>query len=270
MATPGYFETMKMRLVSGRFIDDRDRLGTPGVMVINETMARRYFNGADPLGRTVVNPHGKAQVVGIVGDVKHYGLDRAPRAELFMPAWQQPLNGMALVVRTTSDPKAFIDQVRRSVLAADAEQPIFDASVMVDVVARSVFLPRISMVLLISFAVTALLLAAVGIYGVVSYSVTQRTRELGVRMALGADAAHTLRTVLGGSMALVGTGTICGLVVSFAITRMIGSLLFEVSPLDTAVLAGVSGLIIACGLAASYLPARRATRVDPIVALRFE
>ena len=270
MATPGYFETMKMRLVSGRFIDDRDRMGMPGVMVINETMARRYFNGADPLGRTVINPHGKAQVVGVVGDVKHYGLDRAARAELFMPAWQQPLNGMALVVRTTSDPKTFVDQVRRQVLAADAEQPIFDASVMVDVVARSVFLPRISMLLLIAFAATALLLAAVGIYGVVSYSVTQRTRELGVRMALGADAAHTLRIVLGGSMLLVGIGTVCGLGVSIAVTRLISSLLFEVSPLDAGVLAGVSAVIVACGLAASYLPARRATRVDPIVALRFE
>jgi putative ABC transport system permease protein len=270
MATPGYFETMKMRLVTGRFIDDRDRMGMPGVMVINETMAKRYFNGANPLGRTVVNPHGKAEVVGIVGDVKHYGLDRAPRAELFMPAWQQPLNGMAFVVRTASDPKTFIDAVRQSVLAADAEQPIFDASVMVDVVARSVFLPRISMLLLISFAGTALLLAAVGIYGVVSYSVTQRTRELGVRMALGADAGHTLRSVLGASMLLVGTGTLCGLMVSVGVTRLISRLLFEVSPLDLQVLVGVSALIAGCGLAASYLPARRATRVDPIVALRFE
>jgi len=270
MATPGYFETMKMRLVGGRFIDDRDRTGMPAVMVINETMARRYFAGENPIGRTVVNPHGKGEVVGIVGDVRHYGLDRAPRAELFMPAYQQPLNGMALVVRTASDPKSFVDAVRRQVMAADAEQPIFDASAMVDVVARSVFLPRISMLLLVAFAATALMLAAVGIYGVVSYSVTQRTRELGVRMALGADAGQTLRAVLGGSMLLVGVGTICGLAVSIATTRAIGSLLYEVSPLDPLVLAGVSALIAGCGLAASYLPARRATKVDPIVALRFE
>jgi putative ABC transport system permease protein len=155
-------------------------------------------------------------------------------------------------------------------MAADAEQPIFDASAMVDVVARSVFLPRISMLLLVAFAATALMLAAVGIYGVVSYSVTQRTRELGVRMALGADAGQTLRAVLGGSMLLVGVGTICGLAVSIATTRAIGSLLYEVSPLDPLVLAGVSALIAGCGLAASYLPARRATKVDPIVALRFE
>jgi putative ABC transport system permease protein len=270
MATPGYFETMKMALVKGRFIDDRDRAGAPGAMVINETMARRYFGGEDPIGRVVKNPHGAAEVVGIVGDVKHYGLDREPRAELFMPAWQQPLNGMALVVRTASDPKPFVDAIRREVLAVDAEQPIFDASAMVDVVARSVFLPRISMWLLLAFAGTALLLAAVGIYGVVSYTVTERTRELGVRMALGADADATLRLVLGRSMLLVAAGTVCGLVASVAATRAIGGLLFEVSPLDPVVLVGVSVLIAACGLAASVVPARRATRVDPIVALRFE
>jgi putative ABC transport system permease protein len=270
MATPGYFETMKMTLVRGRFIDDRDRAGAPGAMVINQTMARRYFGGDDPIGRVVRNPHGKAEVVGIVGDVKHYGLDREPRAELFMPAWQQSLNGMAFVVRTASDPNGFIDAVRRQILAVDAEQPIFDASAMVDVVAQSVFLPRISMVLLLVFAVTALMLAGVGIYGVVSYTVAERTRELGVRMALGADAGATLRLVLGRSMLLVGLGTAAGLVASAAITRVMGSLLFNVSPLDPIVFAGVALLIAACGLAASFVPARRAMNVDPIVALRFE
>ena len=270
MATPGYFETMKMALVRGRFIDDRDRAGAPGAMVINETMARRYFGGEDPIGRVVRNPHGKAEVVGIVGDVKHYGLDREPRAELFMPAWQQSLNGMAFVVRTASDPNGFIDVVRKQILAVDAEQPIFDASAMVDVVAQSVFLPRISMVLLLVFAATALLLAGVGIYGVVSYTVTERTRELGVRMALGADAASTLRLVLMRSMTLVGVGTLAGLIASFAMTRVLGGLLYNVSPLDPIVFVGVALLIAGCGLAASVIPARRATTVDPIVALRFE
>jgi putative ABC transport system permease protein len=218
----------------------------------------------------VRNPHGRAEVVGIVGDTKHYGLDSEPRAELFMPAWQQPLNGMALIVRTASDPKPFVDQIRRQVLAIDAEQPILDASTMVDVVSRSVFLPRISMVLLSAFAGSALLLAVVGIYGVVSYSVTQRTRELGVRMALGADAGATMRLVIGRSMLLIAGGTLCGLVVSFAAARAIGGLLYAVGPFDPLVFVGVSTLLAASGFVAALIPARRATRVDPIVALRVE
>ncbi len=269
-ATPAYFETMKMPLVRGRFIDERDREGAPGAMVINETMARRYFGGGDPIGRVVRNPHGRAEVVGIVGDVKHYGLDSAPRAELFMSAWQQPLNGMALVVRTSSDPKPFVDSVRRAIRAVDAEQPIFDASAMVDVVARSVFLPRISMLLLIAFAVCALLLAVVGIYGVVSYSVTERTRELGVRMALGADAAATVALVLKRSMGLVAVGTICGLAAAVAASRAMAGLLYQVSPIDPLVLGLVSLTLAGSGMLASVIPARRATRVDPMIALRAE
>lgn len=270
IATPRYFETMKMPLRKGRFIEERDRQGAPGATVINETMARRYFAGEDPIGRVVNNPHGRAEVVGVVGDVKHYGLDSEPRAELFLPAWQQPMAAMALVVRTASDPKPFIDQIRREVQAVDAEQPIYDASTMVDAVSRSVFLPRISMVLLGAFAVSALLLAVVGIYGVVSYTVAQRTRELGVRMALGADAGMTLRLVLGKSMRLVAAGTVCGLVASFLLTRAIAGLLYDVNPLDPTVFAGVSSLLAASAFVASLIPARRATKVDPIVALRVE
>jgi putative ABC transport system permease protein len=267
-ATPGYFETMKIALLDGRFIDSRDRAGMPGTVVINETMARRYFAGENPIGKVVRNPHGKGEVVGVVGDVKHYGLDSEPRAELFMPAWQQPLNGMAFIVRTASDPKGFVASIRHEVLEVDAEQPIFDVSAMVDVVSRSVFLPRVSMLLLIAFAVSALLLAVVGIYGVVSYTVTQRTRELGVRMALGADAANTLRLVLGRSMFLIAGGTACGLIASMAVTRVMSGLLYGVSPLDPIVFAGVSLMLATAGFVASLIPARRATRVDPIVALR--
>src|SRR5262249_984008 len=144
---------------------------------------------------------------------------------------------------TASDPKAFVDAIRRDVLSVDAEQPIFDTSAMVDIVARSVFLPRVSMLLLLAFAGTALLLAGVGIYGVVSYTVTERPRELGVRLALGADADATLRLVLGRSMLLVAAGTACGLLASAAFTRAIGGLLYEVSPLDPIVFVGVSLLV---------------------------
>jgi putative ABC transport system permease protein len=270
MATPGYFETMKIALRNGRTINERDLPGLPGAMVINETMARRYFDGEDPIGKVVKNPHGTATVVGVVGDVKHYGLDREPRAELFMPAWQQPLNGMALVVRTASDPQPFVDQIRREVIAIDAEQPIYDASTMIEVVSRSVFLPRISMLLLGAFAVSALLLAVVGIYGVVSYSVSQRTRELGLRMALGADEAATLRLVMGRSVALIAAGTVFGLLASVVAARVIAGLLYAVAPLDPIVFVSVSALLALAGIVATLIPARRATRVDPIVALRVE
>jgi len=239
-------------------------------MVINETMARRYFGGEDPIGRVVKNPHGTAQVVGVVGDVKHYGLDSEPRAEIFMPAWQQPLNGMALIVRTAADPQAYVEQIRREVLAIDAEQPIYDASTMVDVVSRSVFLPRISMLLLTAFAIAALLLAVVGIYGVVSYTVSQRTRELGLRMALGADESATLRLVMGRSVALIAAGTLCGLVASVVAARVIAGLLYSVAPLDPIVFVSVSALLALAGVVATLIPARRAMRLDPIVALRVD
>jgi len=269
-ATPRYFETMRMALVRGRPFDERDRQGAPGTMVINETMARRYFAGEDPIGKVVRNPHGRGEVVGIVADVKHYGLDSEPRAELFMPAWQQPLAGMALVVRTASDPNAFTETVRRELLAIDAEQPIRAASSMADVVSRSVFLPRISMLLLVAFAASAVVLAIVGIYGVVSYSVAQRTREIGLRMALGATGGDTLRMVLSESMRLVAVGTAFGLLASFALTRGMAGLLFGVRPLDPLVFGGVTVLLAAAGLLACVIPARRATKSDPVDALRVD
>ena len=270
-ATPGYFETMKIALLKGR-LHRRARLARACPARWSSTRRWRGAISAARIrsARSCRTRTARREVVGIVGDVKHYGLDGEPRAELFMPAWQQPLNGMALVVRTASDPKGFIDAIRREMLAIDAEQPIYDASTMVDVVSRSVFLPRISMLLLGAFALTALLLAVVGIYGVVSYSVTQRTRELGVRMALGAAAADTLRLVLGRSMRLVAAGTACGLVASLAVTRVMSGLLYDVSPLDPVVFVGVSLLLAGAGLVASLVPARRATRVDPIEALRIQ
>jgi predicted permease len=269
-ATPGYFETMKMGLRKGRFIDERDARGAPSVMVINETMARRYFAGRDPIGRVIKNAHGRAEVVGIVADVKHYGLDGEPRPELFFSAWQQSFQGMAFVARTVSEPASFIDPVRRAMLAVDAEQPVYDSRPMADVVARSVFVPRISMLLVAAFALSALLLAAVGIYGVVSHAVTERTRELGVRMALGAEAADTVRLVIGRSMRLVAVGTVCGLLAAMLVTRGMAGVLFEVSPLDPVVLVAVPALLALAALVASLLPALRATRVDPLVALRVD
>jgi ABC-type antimicrobial peptide transport system permease subunit len=202
--------------------------------------------------------------------VKHYGLDSEPRAELFMPAWQQPLNGMSLIVRTASDPKPFVDSIRRVVLAIDAEQPIYDTSTMADVVSRSVFLPRISTVLLTAFAASALLLALLGIYGVVSYSVAQRTKEIGIRLALGAQTQELTRMFVSHGARLAALGVVCGLAAAALLMRLLSTLLFEVRPVDPVTYTVAAGTLVGAALLASYLPALRAAGIDPVQALRSE
>jgi putative ABC transport system permease protein len=269
-ATPDYFRTMGVRLVSGRLIEARDEPETPHVAVINQTMARRYFDGENPVGRVINNPHGRNEIVGVVTDLRHQGLDREPRPELYLPFRQNPFHGMAVIVRTDAEPESFVPALRRELAEVDAGQPIHDLSTMDQVIARSALLPRLSMVLLGAFAALALLLAIVGIYGVVSYSVAHRTSELGVRMALGADAGANRRLVLGESLTLAGTGVLFGLAGAAAVTRALAAVLFDVSALDPAVFLGVPALVMAAAWLATWVPARRATRVDPIVALRAE
>jgi putative ABC transport system permease protein len=268
--SPGYFETMKTPLLRGRLFDDRDRQGMASVMAINETLARRYFAGQDPLDRVVRTPHGAARVVGVVADTHHRGLDSEPRPEIFLPFLQNPFGGMAVVVRTTADPEGYAAAIRREVTQIDPAQPIFDLRTMDDVLSRSVFVPRVSMLLLGAFAGAALLMAVVGIYGVISYSVGQRTREFGLRMALGARPGDTMRLVVSKSMALVLCGIVLGLVGAFATTRALAGMLHGVSALDPLVFAGVSLVLAATALVACVLPARRATTIDPIEALRVE
>jgi putative ABC transport system permease protein len=270
IATPGYFSTMQVPLLSGRLFDERDLAEAPHVAIINETMATRYFPNEDPLGKVVVNPHGRNEIVGVVGDLKHYGLDSEPRPEIFLPFRQTTLNGMALVLRTETDPLQFAGTIRREVWAVDPGQPIYDLSTMRQVLARAVSLPRLSMVLMAIFAATALLLATLGIYGVISYSVSRRTKELGLRMALGAESGDARRLVVVNSMGLVGLGIGVGLVAATLMTRSMALLLYEVSPLDPVVFVGVSVILSAAALAASIVPARRATQIDPIIALREE
>jgi predicted permease len=269
-ATEGYFETMKIPLVRGRFLDERDREDAPHVTLINETLARRYFAGEEPLGKVIVNPHGKAEVVGVVGDVHHYGLDAEPRPELYAPLRQGAFNGMTLVVRTTLDPERFASDFRRTIREIDADQAIYDMSTMDEAMARWVFLPRLSMSLLTAFAGAALGLAALGIYGVIAYSVSQRSKEMGLRMALGAGSPDLVGLVVGGSLRFVVPGMAAGLLLSAALARLLSGQLFGVSPFDPMVYLGVAVVLGITALAASYLPARRATRVDPIEALRVE
>jgi len=269
-ATDRYFETMKIALVRGRLLDERDRADAPHVLVINETLARRYFPGEEPMGKVIVNPHGKAEIVGVVADVHHYGLDAEPRPELYAPLPQSVFSGMTLVARTTIAPEDFAAALRSTIGAIDSDQAIHDMSTMEQAMARWVFLPRLSMTLLTAFAVVALALAALGIYGVIAYSVSQRSAEMGLRIALGAGGPDLVGLVVGGSLRFVVPGMAAGLLLSMALARFLSGQLFGVSPFDPVVYVGVVGVLGATALAASLLPARRATRVDPIEALRSE
>ncbi len=269
-ATERYFETMRIPLIRGRLLEERDREDSPHVILINETLARRYFAGEEPLGKIIINPHGKAEVVGVVGDVHHYGLDSVPRPELYAPLRQGVFNGMTLVARTTLDPERFASDLRRTIRELDSDQAIYDMSTMEQAMARWVFLPRFSMTLLTAFASAALALAAVGIYGVIAYSVSQRSKEMGLRMALGAGRQDLLGLVVGGSLRFVVPGMAGGLLLSAALARLLSGQLFGVSPFDPVVYLIVAVVLGTTALAASYLPARRAARVDPIEALRME
>lgn len=268
IVAPGYFETMKIRLVAGRFLDERDAMETPRTSVINETMARRYFPNESPLGRIIQNPHGKSEVVGVVGDVHNQGLDREPRKQVYLPMKQSPTAGMALVARTERDAATFGNAFQRAIWAVDPGQPIYELSTMDQILARAVFLPRLSTTLLALFALAALLLAALGIYGVLSYSVTQRTKEIGLRMALGASGGNTVAMIVRSSVGMVAIGGAIGLVAAVLLARSMAGILYGVGPFDLPAFTLALATLLIAGVVASLLPALRSTRVDPVVALR--
>ncbi len=268
IVAPGYFETMKIRLIEGRFLDERDAEVGPRTSVINQTMARRYFADRSPLGLVIQNPHGKSQVVGVVGDVHNQGLDREPRKQVYLPMKQSPTAGMAVVARTNQDPMTVANTIQRVIWEVDPGQPIYELSTMDQILARAVFLPRLSTTLLALFAVAALLLAALGIYGVLSYSVSQRTREIGLRMALGASGGNTVALVVKSSVALVAIGGVVGLVAASLLARSMQGILYGVGPFDIPSFALAATVLMIAGVAASVLPALRTTRVDPMIALR--
>jgi putative ABC transport system permease protein len=268
IVAPGYFETMKIAIVSGRFLDERDRQDRPRTSVINETMARQYFPDRSPLGQIIQNPHGRSEVVGVVADVRAQGLDRAAKKQVYLPMRQSPTAGMAVVARTERDPDAFGRTLQEVIWSVDAEQPIFQLSTMEQIVARAVFLPRLSTALLVLFASVALLLAALGIYGVLSYSVSQRTREIALRMALGSDGTRTLAMVVSHSLALIMTGAVAGLIGAALLAGLLAPVLYGVGPFDGPSFGLAAFVLLLAGLLATLLPAVRATRVDPMVALR--
>jgi putative ABC transport system permease protein len=275
-ASPGYFQAMGIPLLSGRLITEQDIANNSGYVLINEVMARRFWPGEDPVGKRISTATSTGQqtqwstIVGVVGSVRHLGLDVEPRPEIYYHTSSVPPFGPVLVVRTTGDPLRLISGVRAKIREIDPNLPIARVSSMEQLVAQSVAQRRFGMFLLGMFALFAVLLAGVGIYGVMSYSVSQRTQEIGVRMALGARSNDVLRMIVGHGMSLTLFGVGIGLAGAFALTRLMTRLLFQVTPTDALTFASVSLAVIVVALLACYVPAHRATKVDPLVALRDE
>jgi predicted permease len=277
VASPDYFSTVGIPLERGRFYTSDDREGAPQVVVISDSAARQYFPNEDPIGKSIKLGWGKGgparaggRIVGVVGDVKDSGLDEANPPEIYLPLRQWPVSQMAVVIRTTTPPAMLAETVRTEVHAVDPTLPLSNVRTLDEIVAKSISQPRFYMTLLAIFAGVALALAGIGIFGVLSYAVAQRTREIGIRMALGARESNVVSLVVRQAMtlALVGVclGTVAALLLSQTMTRM----LFSVKPTDPMTFGAVAAVLIGVALLASYLPARRATRVDPIVALRAE
>ena len=267
--SPRYFETLGVALARGRLFTDHDNSQAPRVVIVDESFARRYFPDENPLGKRI-DLDGPCEIVGVVSSVRHYGLDKPPRPTVYAPYLQDPTDRMALTVKTTMDSRGMIDAVKNAVWAVDKDQPVFLIRTMDQYVSIATSAPRIAVLLLAAFAVIAIVLAALGIYGVVSYTVSQRTQEFGLRMALGARPAEVKRLVLRHGIVTAVMGIALGLAGTLLLAPALGSILYGVSAADPLSAAGTSALLLAVALAANYVPARRATRVDPMEALRFE
>jgi predicted permease len=274
--TPGWFAAMGIPLVRGRLIEHSDDNKAPGVLVVNEAFAKRFFPNGEAIGKrirlgklTADFPWGT--VVGVVGDVRNFTLDEAPLPTMYWPVTQiRETPSLAIVVRTQSDPAAFTSPVRDAIAQIDATQPIYDMQTLDQLVGKSLGQRRFTLTLMVLFGIIALVLSAIGIYGVMAFAVAQRTQEIGIRMALGARAIDVLKMVVGSGMFLAAVGVGVGLIGAFALTRLMASLLFGVSPTDVVTFGLVTVGLLIVALLACYYPARRATKVDPLVALRYE
>lgn len=281
ISRPGYFNTMGITLLQGRDFDARDTLQGNPVVIINETLARKYFPEQNPIGRRIspsfaIDDRGTLarEIIGIVKDVHHASLREESGNEIYAPHSQAPFNTITMVARTSGDPRGLpsglIASVGREVSALDSELPVFNVRTLEETLSRSVAQPRFNTLLLAIFAGVALLLTAIGLYGVMAYSVTQRTREIGIRLALGAQTSNVLGLVIRQGMLLASAGVAIGLVAAFALTRLLGSFLFGISATDPLTFAGIALLLVMVALVACFIPARRATKVDPMIALRYE
>jgi putative ABC transport system permease protein len=273
--TPGYFKALGIALVAGRYFDDRDADGSPAVAIIDESMARTYWPNEDPIGKRIKeggrgSPAPWRTVVGVVRHVRYRTLEARSRVAFYWPQAQYPYNTLSLAIRTERDPMALAPTIAKQIRAIDPNLPVYQVRTMLEVMHNSLAQRKVILILLGLFAAAALVLAALGIYGTVSYSVAQRTHEIGIRMALGAQARDVLRMVLGQGVTLALGGIALGLLGSLALTRLQSAMLFGVRPTDLLTFMSVSVLLAAVALLASYGPARRATQVDPLVALRHE
>jgi putative ABC transport system permease protein len=266
---PKYFETLDIPLMSGRVLGDADRAGAPGAMVVNETFAKRFWPSGDALGKHVTSGDGgrSYEIVGIARDGKYLTLGEPARPYMYLPALQSP-DDIQLLVRTTGDPRSLIAAVRREILAAAPEWQALNARTMDDQIGLSLLPQRIAAGVLWLFGLVAVLLASVGLYGVIAYSVTTRTKEIGVRIALGAQRTNVVRGVIRESLTLVAVGALLGIPAAWAATRLLSGFLLGVTPSDPLAYAGAIAVLAAVTLVASWMPARRASRVDPVVALK--
>ncbi|HEV3278146.1 MAG TPA: ABC transporter permease [Terriglobia bacterium] len=264
--SPGYFSTLRIPVLQGRTFTDHDDERAPKVAVVNAAVARQFWPAEDPIGKQLAN----LTVVGVVGNARHEGLSQETEAEFYVPYLQSPANSMQLAVRTAADPDSMVSAVRAGIGDVDPDQPLYHVSTLQEVLSESLAPRRFNMLLLGIFAGIALALATVGIYGVMAFSVTERTHEIGIRMALGAERGNVLRLIVRQGLRLTLLGVILGIAGAWALTSFLASFLFGIAPRDPATFALVSVALVAVSILACYIPARRATRMDPMVALRYE
>ena len=280
MAAPGYFKTMGIPVKRGRDFTERDTLSAPPVLIVNEALARQYFPNEDPIGKRMApgfstipvrdDDSGMREIVGVVADVKHGSLQGAAQPEIYFAQSQMPMSAMTVVVRASGDPRALQRSVRGVVQSLDAYAPVYAVRTVEEVLNRSVATQRFNTVLLGLFAAVALLLTMVGLYGVISCSVSENTQQIGIRVALGAQRGHVFKLIVGQGVILAMCGVAIGLGAAYGLTRLMSSLLFGVESTDPWTFSGVAVLLLSVAAVACYLPARRAMNVDPMVALRCE
>jgi len=273
--SPGYFQATGTSLLHGRYFVALDQAGSPPVAIVNQTMARRFWPGDNPIGKRfkLAGPESKRPwltIVGVVGDIRREGLERQPIAQVFRPYTQDSWRAMDLVARTASDPSALAPALRAAIHAIDATAPVFEVSTLERRLSEFESPRRFQTLLMALFSAAALLLAAMGIYGLIHHSVAQRTQEIGIRMALGAQAGDVVEMVLRQALGLALIGAAAGVIAALALTQTMASLLYGVKTTDLFTFASAPAALLLIALAASALPARKAARIDPMVALRYE